>query len=191
MDYIIASTPEYFNSYRTLKKKEVEEFFQWYLEQSENRIRHLKDYFNSENEGKCKLDDSPESFIDLWEWFETEVIFVPRDIEEIEKQKEESPEWFREYVPETEFSAYTLSLILDIAYYFADVFIKFNPDVHWGYFTKPKNRASVNSPVLLGFKNDMDLDPRLIVSNCAYPSQNGWNKNELFDVYNVWVDMIV
>lgn len=89
---------------------------------------------------------------------------------------------------ETEFSYQSLSLVLDIADYFAEVVIKNDPSIHWGYFTKPRNRVSVNRPVLRGFK--FDMDPRLIVSNCAYPSEESWEPKTLYNIYHNWLEFI-
>ena len=49
---------------------------------------------------------------------------------------------------------------------------------------------SVNQPTLLGFKADMDLNPRLIVINCTRRSSKERNNNRLLDMYNTWMNYI-
>lgn len=62
--------------------------------------------------------------------------------------------------------------------------------VYWGYFTKPKNRMSVKRPVLLGFKADKALDPRLIVVNCTGRSSEEFQKTRLYELYKTWLGFI-
>ena len=93
---------------------------------------------------------------------------------------------FHEYLDDEKFSYYSLNLIFDVGDYFAEVIVRNNPSIHWGFFTKPKDRAGVNCPILLGFKYDKDFDPSVIVSNCAYPSEGIWNNKKLYEVYNHW-----
>lgn len=63
--------------------------------------------------------------------------------------------------------------------------------VRWGYFTKPKNEVSVNMPILLGFKSNMKLDPRRIVSVCASESSEQHDKNRLRNAYRTWTKYTV
>lgn len=62
--------------------------------------------------------------------------------------------------------------------------------VYWGYFTKPKNRMSVNQPVLLGFKADMDLNPRLVITNCTRRSCRKSQPDRLYEMYKNWMQFI-
>lgn len=90
-----------------------------------------------------------------------------------------------------ELSIKTMAYVLDIAMYFAEVMIR-NTDgkVQWGYFTKPKNRMSVNEPVLLGFKYGDDLNPRHIIKNCALRSGEERQPERIFNIYNVWMEYL-
>ena len=87
-------------------------------------------------------------------------------------------------------SSLTYAISLDIAIYFAETFRKNNNGSYWGFFTKPKNRMSVNRPVLLGFKHDMDLDPRIIVETCIWHSLDKKNEKLLYDTYGVWQNYV-
>lgn len=87
-------------------------------------------------------------------------------------------------------SVRTLALVTDISFYFTETFIRNNPTTFWGYFTKPKNEASVNMPVLMGFRARMKLDPRRIVHVCALKSARARDRNRLFDIYHVWQNYI-
>lgn len=79
---------------------------------------------------------------------------------------------------------------MDVAIYFAEVFIRNNQTIQWGYFTMPKKRMSVNEPTLLGLKNGMDLNPRLIVINCTRHSSSGKKNTRLYDMYCTWMQYV-
>ncbi len=182
--------PDYFTGFENLKGKDIKRCYEWYISQSVTRIAELEKYYLSNSKGHAKFDYTPESLIPLWKWFKLKIEMVPRPKEDIEKDRNNATNYFKEYIPTMEFSKLTKSLILDISYYFAEIMIRNNSNINWGFFTKPKNRASVNSPVLLGFKFDMDLDPRLIITNCAYPSEKGINERQLLETYYVWLEYI-
>lgn len=104
---------------------------------------------------------------------------------------EERPEWMHKEIPKTKISIETWKFGMDIAIYFAEVIIKNSSGkVDWGYFTKPKNRNSVNQPVLLGFRADMDLNPRLIVTNCTRRSSRELQSTRLYEMYKTWMGYI-
>lgn len=97
----------------------------------------------------------------------------------------------REWVSSTEISIETHMFGIDIAIYFAEVIRKNSADkIYWSYYSKPQNRMSVNRPVLLGFRAEMDLDPELIISNCTLQSSEEHNGRRLFNLYKVWIDYI-
>lgn len=60
-----------------------------------------------------------------------------------------------------------------------------------GYYTKPKRMASVNRPVIMGFKAGKDMDPQGIIYTCTLKSAEKKEKMRLLDVYNVWQQYIV
>ena len=126
----------------------------------------------------------------MWNWFEPQLCMVEKTKEEYQLELSQFPKWIHNSIPKEQFSVKTLALITDISFYFAETFIKCNPKIKWGYFTKPKNEVSVNMPVLLGFKKNMKLDPRRIVHVCAQKSYEKHDKNRLIDAYKIWVSYI-
>ena len=59
-----------------------------------------------------------------------------------------------------------------------------------GIFYWAKKRQSVNEPVLLGFKNNVDLNPRLVLLNLLRRSSKEINEKRLYDIYYVWMKYI-
>lgn len=81
----------------------------------------------------------------------------------------------------------TLTLSMDIAIYFAEVFIRNFSNIEWGFVTKPKTLAYVNRPVLVGFSSKVELDPRNILFNLTLKASNGnVDPNALYEMFNVW-----
>ena len=133
---------------------------------------------------------SIDSLIPLWEWYETKISYRKLEDSEYQSRIKQHPEWMREYINNKDLSWDTLIYCMDVAIYFAEVIIKHNTIIKWGYFTKPRNRADVNQPVLLGFKYDMDLNPRLIVENCTRRSGKEKMKTRLYDMYYTWMEYL-
>lgn len=185
-EYKLMIAPFNHNGFRSLSKKQAEEYFHWYVGQSKARIEQLYEYTQSTGGAAFLCEYTPDSLIDLWNWFETQINMVAKSEEEYQAELEQFPEWVHDSISKKRFSVRTLAIITDISFYFAETFIKHNPMVRWGYFTKPKNEVSVNMPVLLEFKSNMKLDPRRIVSVCASESFEQHDKNRLRNAYRTW-----
>lgn len=173
-----------------MNKEQAKEYFEWYISQIDKRIDLLFDAVKKDGVA-AKFDYSKESLIDLWSWYETKISYRKLDELEYEKIVAKYPDWMHEYISKTELSFETLMYGMDVALYFAKVVIINNRDkVKWGYYTKPKNRDSVNQPVLLGFMNGMDLNPRLIVINCTRRSGREKKSTRLIEIYNNWMEYL-
>jgi len=193
MEYELMGEPFDFEGFVSLTKKQAEAYFQWYLGQIDGRIHQLESYIKDTSNCKVIFDYSVESLIPLWEWYETKIIVEEMSQDEIEEELEGRPDWMQAEILKdtTKISIKTWAFGMDIAMYFAEVFIKHNPSVKWGYFTKPKSRVSLNRPVLLGFVGGKDLDPRRIVVNCTYRSIREKKMSRLYDLYYVWQGAII
>lgn len=179
-----------FKEFDKFNKKQAEVYFQWYLSQIVHRIEVLNKYIK--NDGfNIKFDYSVESLIPIWEWYQKKIIVECKTEEELEKEKKKYPKWMESEISKTKISLETWKFGMDIAVYFAEVVIKNSSGkIYWGYFTKPKNRMSVNRPVLLGFKADIEMDPRIVVENCTRKSIRHLQKSILYETYNAWQEFI-
>lgn len=190
MEYEMMIPPFEHIGFECLKKKEASEYFEWYVSQVKYRIEVLKNYVQNESENVI-FDYTPDSLISLWTWYEKKIKIVDKTKEELDEQMSRYPSWMHNEIARTKISLETLKYGMDVAIYFAEVIIRnSNGKIQWGYFTSPKKRMSINEPTLLGFKEDMDLNPRLIVINCTRRSSVESNNNRLFDMYNTWMNYI-
>lgn len=180
--------------FEKMTKKEAQIHFNWYLSEIPKRIELIRKAFLETGGGKLEdVDLSPQSLMNLWTWFIPKIVTVTRSDEEIAIDLKVVPEWFKDKVIENKrkLSVGTLSLAMDIAIYFAEVFIKNFDKLEWGFVTKPKSLAYVNSPVIIGFSSGIELDPRNLVYNLTLKVINdNTNKEELFSLFEVWKDDI-
>ena len=171
--------------------KMAKEYFDWYINDREHRLRILKEYLREIHED-VTLDFSPESLIPLWGWYETQIVEEDKDPCELQSEKEQYPEWVRDHISDKKISMETLKYAWDISIYFAEVIVRNNKDkISWGYITKPKRNFYVNRPVLKGFAFNKLLEPRHIVYICTLKSAESKDSNRLYDLYYVWLEYIV
>lgn len=171
--------------------KMAKEYFDWYINDREHRLRILKEYLR-EIHKDITLDFSPESLIPLWGWYETQIVEEDKDPCELQSEKEQYPEWVRDHISDKKISMETLKYAWDISIYFAEVIVRNNKDkISWGYITKPKRNFYVNRPVLKGFAFNKLLEPRHIVYICTLKSAESKDSNRLYDLYYVWMEYIV
>ena len=172
-----------------MNKKQAQEYFDWYLGQADYRVNLLLTAVK-EDGVDADFDYSVESLLPLWEWYESKITYRKLDEAEYQARISRHPEWMKDDVSDTDLSWETLMYCMDVALYFAEGIIKHNSSIYWGYFTKPKNRYGVNQPVLLGFKHNMDLNPRLIVTNCTRHSGREKLSSRLYDIYYTWMKYV-
>lgn len=122
--------------------------------------------------------------------------YIQRDdytLRELKKKAKDYPEWLREEIlsDDTKISLKTLAICSDLAMYFAEVIRRNNMEhIYWGYYTKPKNRMSVNEPALLGFSHNIEMNPRRILYNCTLQSAERSEKQMLLNLYYTWMKYI-
>ena len=180
--------PFTFDSFEALTPKQSKELFQWYVNDIPFRLQQLQIYLDEETSGKIQLTKSKESLVSLWNWFSTTIRTRKRSETELQEELNTVPEWLHPFIiaDDQKFTLESVVVGMDISIYFAEVFIQFHPEVKWGYFTKPKKRVSVNEPVILGFINGMEMNPRRIVDTIMWQSVKKTSTDGLIDAYNIW-----
>ena len=184
-------TPFEIVPFEEMNKKQVVQYFDWFMETKAERLRYLEEYIHNKS-GMVTFDYSPESLIDLWIWFKDKIVWEEKTPKEIEEELESTPERFRHYVTENtkKLSIQTLMISVDIAVYFGECIINNNPTIHWGYITKPKKIVDVNKPRLIGFNGNSSVFPYRLISVCLERSSEKWNDEELYETYQIWQKLI-
>ena len=178
--------------FEAFSKAEAQSYLDWYVGQSDERIRVLKACCRETAATEIAFDGTPESLKGIWAWFEEQITIRQKTEEEMQAELRGRPAWMQKEIRKQTWvmSTRTLAMIVDLSFYFAEVFMRNNPSIHWGFFTKPKNLASLNRPVLVGFVKNMDLDPRRILSVCSQRSVEEKDPDRLFKLYQIWTTYI-
>ena len=91
-EYKLMIAPFHHNGFRSLSKKLAEEYFHWYVGQSKERIEQLYEYARSTGGAAFLCEYTPDSLIELWNWFETQIDMVAKSEEEYQAELKQFPE---------------------------------------------------------------------------------------------------
>lgn len=171
---------------REMSDAESKLFLDWVLRNQYKRIETLVSYINATSERYFGADFSPESLKPLGEWFAKKIELRPKGQDEIEREKEKLPEWVHYQIGDTALTAKTTSLIIDIAFYFSQVFLRNHPQITWKIHKGGKLNIDYNQPVLTGF-GKTHLNPIRIVDVAAGGILSGQHRTDrLYELYTIW-----
>lgn len=174
-----------------LSSKQAKEFFEFYIKEIPIRMEFLHKYLIHEGI-EMQFDYSPESLIELWSWYLGKVKIRKKSKMELIMEAVKYPRWMRESIMEDIYEVTAGEVYFwDVAIYFAEVIVRNNSSIHWGYFTHPKKDMSVNRPVLLGFEKKINLDPNLIIKNLTDSIPEERDVYSLYNLYHVWLKHII
>lgn len=169
-----------------LTPKRAKEYFLWFEQQISDRIALLWEYMKQERPDSQPFDYSPESLLPLWEWYETKIKQIPMSKKEIEYKVSIKPKWMEENVRKNtmKFTDESLSLALDISTYLGETVVKNYPNLHWGYFTRPRRELFARRPVILGLNGRVNyFGPSQSVFVCMIESSKKQDKDRLYNLY--------
>ena len=82
MQYNGMTPPFELISFEDMKKKQAEQYFVWYIYTIEQRIQNLEKYINLTGT-RMVLDKTPNSLIELWDWFSNHIEVCTKDEQEL------------------------------------------------------------------------------------------------------------
>ena len=160
--------------------------FDWVLSNQYERIDQLVSYVNVTTDHYFGADCTPESLKVLGEWFSRMIRTRPKSDEEIEKERAGLPASLHYQIDDREFTENTYSLILDIALYFSQVFLRNHPQIAWEICKSGSMNVDYNQPVLTGF-GKKHLNPVRIIDVAAGGMHSGKHSgHRLFELYEIW-----
>ena len=191
MQYNGMTPPFELISFEDMKEKQAEQYFVWYIDTIEQRIQNLEKYINLTGT-RMVLDKTPNSLIELWDWFSNHIEVCTKDEQELMLESAMRPDWIKAHImsDRRKLSLNTIMIAVDISAYFGEVFIKNNPNIYWGYLSKPKKLHGVNRPRLLGFAGDMSVYVYGRVEVCIWKTIETVDNMHLFNMYQVCLKMI-
>lgn len=194
MDYPIMEPPIEFDSFEKMTKKEAQLHFDWYIEELPKRLELLKmAYIETASGDEEDFDLTPHSLIRMWKWFLLRIETVPKSADEYDEEMANIPEWLHKFfIGNTEKpSIETICVAMDVAIYFSKVLISNHDHLSWTFRTKPKKVENLNRPVIIGFSNNLTLDPREILYNLTLRSLTEEKDDKaLFNLYNAWSQIV-
>lgn len=148
----------------------------------------LDDSSDADVNGTVQLTRGKDSLRPLWSWLVANIQLQELTESDLKESLDAVPKWLHEYIVAGKYKLTTesLSIGMDVAIYLGEVFVHEFPQIYWGFFTKPKSRVSVNEPVLLGFENGLDMNPRRIVDTLMWQCANGKSSEGLYEVFEIW-----
>lgn len=105
------------------------------------------------------------------------------------KEKYNEKDWLvHELIPDkTEFTNEIIKIAVDVAYYWAKVFLVEHPKLYWGIITLKQmpDYMFPNDPGLLGFKDDF-FQPCQMIYVVLIRTRRNPNSTYLYDTYKYW-----
>lgn len=192
MEYLLMQPPFGMKPFKDMTKKEAQSHFDWYVGEIPTRIELLKNAYSATSGiEKEDLDYSSESLIKLWQWYINNAAIEEKSEEVKSLEREQYPEWIQKNLGNKKISIGWMSIAMDIAIYFSECFIKEHGTIRWSFVSKPKSLVYINKPVLVGFKNGLDLDSTNIVRVLTSKIVDGEkNSNALLTIYKTWSEKV-
>lgn len=188
MDYKLMIPPMRIGRYEDMKKKDAKKHFDWYISEVPKRIEQLRLLLvNFESESSVILDFTPQSLIELWNWYINNVEILDKTEIELENEKSERGIYITKNILKNKISIEWLAIAVDIGIYFAECMIKNCNNLKWDVIYKPKSLMCVNKPVVVGFKSNIQMDSaNLMLVQTRKILKGQYNNKAMFDLFNNW-----
>jgi hypothetical protein len=180
--------PPFSLEFREMPRKELREFFRWYMDQIPRRIDELTRVVKgSPGFDGWEPDLTPDSLDSLGVWFASHVETRERTPEEMRKIRESLT--FPIKIGNWELTNRTFSLAIDIGMYFSQVLIKAKPSFQWQQPLGGKRFVYYGWPVLKGETRSV-LSPTHMGITVAYSMAEKEDKGDgLRRYFNTWLNM--
>lgn len=188
MSYAIIQPP-FTLKFREMSKKELRDYFHWFIESMPDRIRELTAAVQQTPGFEAwQADKTPFSLDMLGEWLAGQVEERPRTLEEIQEIKSRSS--FPIDISEKELTNKTFSLAMDVGMYVSQVFLKNHPSLRWDQVFGNKKYVDYGQPVLIVFA-PAPFNPVRMIVTLAYGLVNKTRGGRpLRDIYDIWAQKV-
>lgn len=169
-----------------MKKADLKQYYEWYIEQIPDRISQLQDLVASSFH-TWLADETPDSLVVLGTFLAKNVSVRKRTMEEISEIRSASP--YKIDIPETELTNTTFSYAMDISMYLAQVVLANIAGTKWEQVLSGKSNADYGQPVIAGF-GKVSMNPVRLVVTLAYSIADGTQgAMRLRELYGIWEGM--
>lgn len=185
MAYAIIQPP-FTLKFREMSKKELKDYFQWFLGAIPERRRELSNVVKATPGYEAwQADETSSSLNPLGEWFATQIETRRRTQSEISDIQSRSK--FPFSIPDEELTNRTFSLAMDVGIYLSLVFLKTHSNVRWEHVFGGKSSIDYGQPVLVGF-GKVPFNPVHMLVTLAYglasKKKTGQSLRQLYDYWS-------
>ncbi|TAV82673.1 hypothetical protein [Rhizobium leguminosarum] len=174
--------------FTALSKQALKQYYNWFLDVMPLRIKLLEEAVRAEAHPGWVADLSPESLVDLGDWFSNQVAIRPRTPEELKAIQAKLA--FPMEVPAYDLDNKTVLIAIDVGMYFGTTLMKNNNTLRWDQKIGSKKFADYGQPVIVGFGAAI-LNPVRIATMLAYGiADRSKTGARLAEVYKVWASMV-
>lgn len=167
--------PPFSLNFWEMKKKDLEQYFEWMRHGSLGRINELQAFV--QESANWVADSSPESLLPLGKWFSQNVRTCA-----VMPQGQEQSLVERQHDLDTQ----TFSLAFDVGMYLAEVFLRNHPSLSWTQTFGSKTAIDYGQPVIQGF-GSQTFNPVRMTVTLAYGLANGQRDADgLKELYDIW-----
>ena len=178
-----------------MNKKEAAETFMWFMDHLPEKMDYLRFRCSSDLHISIKkLDYSDKSLVLIWRWFlkVARLEDTPREI--LDTMIEGSKIFGDSYISRKVLSVTTHMIVIDIALYTGECYIRNYPHLCWTYRTAPRDSITINQPVISGMistykgKNrPIDFAPiHMVGVQASGILDNSANEEDLINMYQCW-----
>lgn len=187
--------PPFSLKFTEMPKRELRQYFQWYLNVLPERIGILTGAVRqSPGWETWEADYSPDSLNTLGEWFATQVQTRARTPEEIQEEIRRIGTSFPDpqaVVSSNILTIRTLSLAMDVGMYVSQVFLKSHPSLRWDQPLGGKTFVDYGQPGLAGFGPRGIFNPtRMVIPSASAVANRTLSGSRLREIYEIWAKMI-
>lgn len=171
-------------------KDELKLYGIWFKENKDNRIKHLIETIKATSSFEdWNADFTPNSLKELGRWFYENLETVKLTEEQYLNKRLQIPDYIQ--IDDWDLSIKTRSIIVDIGFYFGEVFIHTHKGLEWKqYFSKNKKDVD-NGHMIIPKFGKLELNPILVIMSVGWGlARKKDNENRLYDLYKVWEEYL-
>jgi hypothetical protein len=172
-------------SFRDLSRKELRDYYEWYLRQIATRISVLNDIVNTGELPHWAADHTPCSLLALGDWLQSNLALRPQEGEQ------ETVRLFQGLAGANEQTDTSLSLCVDTGMYLSSVLTKNCSSLKWHQPLSSKMDVDYGQPVLRGFGVAPFNPSRMLITfGYSLVSGNSTGGSDLLKLYLTWRSLI-
>ena len=124
----------------------------------------------------------------MWRWFLKKARLEKRSKEELKAMEEGAKIFGESWIVRKKLSPATMLMLLDVAMYVGECFVRAHESLYWDYVKKPKREVRIHQPAVFGFPDGSFFAPIHMVHVQAVKLYDGEaSDRDLYKVFCFWM----